>query len=169
MALDISINDIAAGLSNMQAVKGRLQRKNGINGAALIDDTYNANPDSMKAAIDVLAAQHSTLQTSTIFVMGDMAELGADAAQMHSDIGAYAKQKRIQNLFTFGENSLLANQAFGNRAQHFASIESLVAGLKSIMQVNTTVLVKGSRYMQMERVVNLIEEKLMTKKMTEEA
>ena len=161
VALGISIGDIGCGLSAMQAVKGRLQRKAGFNGAALIDDTYNANPDSMKAAIDVLAVQ----KTSTIFVMGDMAELGTDAAQMHREIGAYAKQKGIQTLFTFGEYSQLASQVFGEHAQHFASIETLAVGLKQIMQTNTTVLVKGSRFMQMERVVNLIEEKLMTKQL----
>ena len=157
VALGISNADIASGLSISKTAKGRLQRKAGFNAAALIDDTYNANPDSMKAAIDVLTVQKG----STIFVMGDMAELGVDAAQMHSEIGAYAKQKGIQTLFTFGECSQLASQAFGEHAQHFASIEALAAGLKKIMQTNTTVLVKGSRFMQMERVVNLIEEKLM--------
>ena len=157
VALGISNADIASGLSIAKTAKGRLQRKAGFNAAALIDDTYNANPDSMKAAIDVLALQ----KTSTIFVMGDMAELGVDAAQMHSEIGAYAKQKGIQALFTFGEHSQLASQTFGEHAQHFASIETLAKGLKQIMQANTTVLVKGSRFMQMERVVSLIEEKLM--------
>ena len=170
VALGVSNADIARGLESFTTVKGRLQRKIGVNGAALIDDTYNANPDSMKAAIDVLAA----MQNNTIFVMGDMAELGADAMQMHIDIGAYAKQKGIQTLFTFGENSQLASQAFGANAQHFASIDSLVTSLKLIMQANTTLLVKGSRFMQMERVIQLIElnsieEKSITKKMMEDA
>jgi UDP-N-acetylmuramoyl-tripeptide--D-alanyl-D-alanine ligase len=152
VALGISNADIASGLSSMQAVYGRLQRKAGFNGAVLIDDTYNANPDSMKAAIDVLAA----LKTSTIFVMGDMAELGADAPQMHADIGLYAKQKGIEQFFAFGDLSVKASQAFGENAKHFDSIESLVSALKTQMKQGVTVLVKGSRFMQMERVVKEI-------------
>ncbi len=155
LALGISNADIARGLESFVAVKGRLQRKAGLNGASLIDDTYNANPDSMKAAIDVLASQ----QGKQIFVMGDMAELGADAAQMHADIGLYAKQKGIPQLLTFGELSQQASQVFGMNAQHFTSLEALVLRLKNSMQTNTTVLVKGSRFMQMERVVNAIAEK----------
>ena len=152
-ALGVSNADIARGLSNMQAVYGRLQRKAGFNGAVLIDDSYNANPDSMKAAIDVLAAQSANQQTSTIFVMGDMAELGDNAPQMHADIGLYAKQKGIRQFFTFGDLSVKASLAYGNNAQHFDNLESLVSALKIQMKQGLTVLVKGSRFMQMERVV----------------
>ena len=160
VALGISNTDIANGLSNMKAVKGRLQRKVGLNGAVLIDDTYNANPDSMKAAIDAL----KTFATHTIFVMGDMGELGIDSAQMHAEIGAYAKQQHINQLMTFGDLSELATRQFGinnqdatQSAQHFKSLESLIATLKASMQTNVTVLVKGSRSMQMERVINALE------------
>ena len=160
VALGISNTDIANGLNNMQAVKGRLQRKVGLNGAVLIDDTYNANPDSMKAAIDAL----KTFATHTIFVMGDMGELGHEAAQMHAEIGAYAKQQHINQLMTFGDLSELATRQFGinnqdatQNAQHFKSLESLIATLKASMQPNVTVLVKGSRFMQMERVINALE------------
>ena len=161
VALGVSNADIARGLSNMQAVYGRLQRKAGFNGAVLIDDSYNANPDSMKAAIDVLAAQSASQQTSTIFVMGDMAELGENAPQMHADIGLYAKQKGIGQFFTFGDLSVKASQAFGVQgldkgAQHFSSLESLVDTLKAQMKQGVTVLVKGSRFMQMERVIKEI-------------
>lgn len=148
VARGISNANIASGLSSMQAVYGRLQRKTGFNGAVLIDDTYNANPDSMKAAIDVLAAHKNS-----IFVMGDMAELGEDAPQMHADIGLYAEQKGIEQFFAFGDLSVKASQAFGARAKHFDSIESLVYALKIQMKQGVTVLVKGSRFMQMERVV----------------
>jgi UDP-N-acetylmuramoyl-tripeptide--D-alanyl-D-alanine ligase len=151
-ALGISNVDIAQGLENFAAVKGRLQRKAGFNGASLIDDTYNANPDSMKAAIDVLASR----QGKQFFVMGDMAELGVDADQMHADIGLYAKQKGIAQLLTFGELSEHASQAFGANAQHFTNLDALVQCLKNSMQANTIVLVKGSRFMQMERVVNAL-------------
>jgi UDP-N-acetylmuramoyl-tripeptide--D-alanyl-D-alanine ligase len=159
-ALGVSNADIARGLEGFVAVKGRLQRKAGFNRASLIDDTYNANPDSMKAAIDVLASQPG----KHIFVMGDMAELGADAAQMHAEIGLYAKQKGIPQLLTFGELSQQASQQFGENAQHFTSLDALILCLKNSMQANTTVLVKGSRFMQMERVVNAIEVKAATNK-----
>ncbi len=149
VALGISNKNIAIGLSNMQAVKGRLQRKAGFNNAVLIDDTYNANPDSMKAAIDVLATHKNS-----IFVMGDMAELGENAPQMHADIGLYAKQKGIEQLVAFGDLSVQASLAFGSNAQHFDRIENLVSALKVQMKQGVTVLVKGSRFMQMERVVS---------------
>jgi UDP-N-acetylmuramoyl-tripeptide--D-alanyl-D-alanine ligase len=148
VALGINNKDIAQGLGNMQAVYGRLQRKAGFNGAVLIDDTYNANPDSMKAAIDVLATHKNT-----IFVMGDMAELGENASQMHADIGFYAKQKGIEQLFAFGDLSVKASLAFGSNAQHFDRLENLISALKAQMKQGVTVLIKGSRFMQMERVV----------------
>lgn len=159
VALGVEIIDITKGLTGFGAVKGRLNWLAGFNGAVLIDDTYNANPDSMKAAIDVLANQNSNPQTSTIFVMGDMGELGENAPQMHTDIGAYAKQKKINQLFTFGELSQLAAKEYGASAQHFSSIEVLVEAIKNKMKQSVTVLVKGSRFMQMERVVHQLLEK----------
>jgi UDP-N-acetylmuramoyl-tripeptide--D-alanyl-D-alanine ligase len=155
VALDVSNADIAKGLAVFGAVKGRLNWLQANNGAVVIDDTYNANPDSMKAAIEVLANQ----EVPQIFVMGDMAELGSDAPQMHADIGVYAKQKGISHLLTYGELSARATKAFGVDAQHFTNLETLVASIKSLMNKDTTVLVKGSRFMQMERVVEQILEK----------
>jgi len=155
VALGISNADIAHALTHFTAVKGRLNWLQGLNGVILIDDTYNANPDSMKAAIDVLTSQ----KTTHLFVMGDMAELGADAPQMHANIGFYAKQKGISQLFTFGELSQLTAKAFGAKAQHFSSIEELISSLKPLMHKGVTVLVKGSRFMLMERVVNQLVEK----------
>jgi UDP-N-acetylmuramoyl-tripeptide--D-alanyl-D-alanine ligase len=148
-ALGVSNQDIAKGLTSFGAVKGRLNWLAGFNESVVIDDTYNANPDSMKAALDVLANQKST----QIFVMGDMAELGQDTAKMHADIGAYAKQKNINQLFTFGELSSQATTAFGKNAEHFTDLETLIARLKPLMHKGVTLLVKGSRFMQMERVV----------------
>jgi UDP-N-acetylmuramyl pentapeptide synthase len=156
VALGVSNADIAKGLAVFGAVKGRLNWLQGIHHSVVIDDTYNANPDSMKAAIDVLANQKTTHQTSVIFVMGDMAELGVEAPQMHADIGLYAKQKKISHLLTFGDLSVKAANAFGANAQHFISIETLVESLKPLMNSHSTVLVKGSRFMQMERVVKEI-------------
>lgn len=155
VALGISNKDIASGLTAFGAVKGRLNWLKASNGSVVIDDTYNANPDSMKAAIDVLANQ----KPPQIFVMGDMAELGSNAVQMHADIGLYAKQKNISNLLAFGELSAKSAHAFGANAQHFTSLEALTTSLKALMHAQTTVLVKGSRFMRMERVVDQLLEK----------
>ncbi len=153
LALNVSLENIARGLSNFAGVKGRLQTKQGFAGGKVIDDTYNANPMSMKAAIDVLKA--SAVQR--IFVMGDMAELGADAASMHSEIGAYAKTAGIEKFYALGELTKNAVTAFGANAMHFGTVEALAESLKSIMNAVTTVLVKGSRSMRMERVVDAIQ------------
>jgi UDP-N-acetylmuramoyl-tripeptide--D-alanyl-D-alanine ligase len=150
VALGISNENIAIGLAQFNPVKGSLNRLEGSHDAVVIDDTYNANPDSMKAAIDVLAQQKGT----QILVMGDMAELGDGAPQMHAEIGAYAKQKGIHQLFSFGELSKLASAEFGLNAKHFDTLEALLDELLSGMKNDVTVLVKGSRFMKMERVVN---------------
>ncbi|NBX00181.1 MAG: UDP-N-acetylmuramoyl-tripeptide--D-alanyl-D-alanine ligase [Methylophilaceae bacterium] len=153
LALNVSLENIAAGLSNFAGVKGRLQAKQGFAGAKLIDDTYNANPMSMKAAIDVLKASVGR----RIFVMGDMAELGADEAIMHAEIGAYAKAADIEKFYALGELTKNAVTAFGLNAMHFETVEALAESLKSMMNAETTVLVKGSRSMRMERVVDAIQ------------
>ena len=155
LALNIPLGVIADGLAQFSGVKGRLQRKAGLNGAQLIDDTYNANPDSMKAALDVLATQTG----SKIFVMGDMGELGTDSDKMHAEIGAYAKQKGIDALLGFGEQTKHAVKAFGNHAEHFDALEANIHAASSVMKKGVNVLVKGSRFMQMERVVNALLEK----------
>ncbi len=153
LALNVSLENIATGLSNFAGVKGRLQTKQGFAGAKVIDDTYNANPMSMKAAIDVLKASVG----QRIFVMGDMAELGADAASMHAEIGAYAKTAGIEKFYALGELTKNAVTSFGANAMHFETIEALAESLKNMMNAETTVLVKGSRSMRMERVVDAIQ------------
>ncbi|HEU4707913.1 MAG TPA: UDP-N-acetylmuramoyl-tripeptide--D-alanyl-D-alanine ligase [Methylophilaceae bacterium] len=152
VAMGVALSDIASGLVSFGGVKGRLQRKTGFNGALVIDDTYNANPASMKAAIDVLKTRSGT----RLLVLGDMGELGADAASMHAEIGRYANQVGIDALFTLGDLSREMAKAFGLSAKHYETAEALAADLKSRMDTTTTVLVKGSRFMRMERVVNLI-------------
>ena len=153
LALNVLLENIATGLSNFAGVKGRLQTKQGFAGAKVIDDTYNANPMSMKAAIDVLKASAG----QRIFVMGDMAELGADAASMHAEIGAYAKTAGIEKFYALGELTKNAVTSFGANAMHFETIEALAESLKNMMNAETTVLVKGSRSMRMERVVDAIQ------------
>ncbi len=154
---NISLDNIAKGLTAFAGVSGRLTRRKGINDALVIDDTYNANPDSMRVAIDVLVAQTG----KKLMVMGDMGELGDAAAELHAEIGAYAKSAGVQAFYTLGDMTLKAAKAYGQNAQSFTEIEALVEALKSAMNKQTTVLVKGSRFMKMERVVNLITQEKM--------
>jgi UDP-N-acetylmuramoyl-tripeptide--D-alanyl-D-alanine ligase len=163
LAAGVTLNQVAQGLAQFGGVKGRLQQKLAACGARLIDDTYNANPDSMKAALDVLKRQGG----SAVFVMGDMGELGADAEAMHAEIGRYAKDSGIRQLYALGNMSQAAVQAFGPQAQHFESLSSLVEALNKAVTAQDTVLVKGSRFMQMERVVQALVEGLVGTKATE--
>ncbi|MDP1659499.1 MAG: cyanophycin synthetase, partial [Methylotenera sp.] len=154
VALGISNADIARGLSSFSGVKGRLQRKPGLNGAVLIDDTYNANPDSMRAAIDVIV-HHAG---EKICVLGDMGELGADAKRMHMEIGTYAKAAGLTKLYCLGELSAEMVRGFGAGANHYASPEEVAEAIKPWLGQGVIVLVKGSRFMKMERVVDLLNE-----------
>jgi UDP-N-acetylmuramoyl-tripeptide--D-alanyl-D-alanine ligase len=149
LALALPPAAIGDGLARYTAVKGRLQRIAAIAGAALIDDTYNANPESMRAAIDVLAR----VPGHRVLIVGDMGELGEHAAACHAEIGAYARAAGIERLYALGELSLHTVQAFGAGAQHFAALEALLAAAKAELASGATLLVKGSRFMKMERVV----------------
>jgi UDP-N-acetylmuramoyl-tripeptide--D-alanyl-D-alanine ligase len=149
-ALDVSPRSIVAGLSGFTGVKGRLQRKPALHGSTFIDDTYNANPDSVKAALAVLAQQPG----KKLLVLGDMGELGNDAAAMHAQIGLAARAAGVDRLLALGELSRETVGAFGAGAMHFERIQELLAELENALTPDTTVLVKGSRFMQMERVVN---------------
>jgi UDP-N-acetylmuramoyl-tripeptide--D-alanyl-D-alanine ligase len=149
-ALDVSHRSIVAGLSGFTGVKGRLQRKPALHGSTFIDDTYNANPDSVKAALAVLEQQPGR----KVLVLGDMGELGADAAAMHAEIGRAARAAGADRLLALGELTKQTVAAFGAGAMHFERIEELLAELENELTPDTTVLVKGSRFMQMERVVN---------------
>jgi UDP-N-acetylmuramoyl-tripeptide--D-alanyl-D-alanine ligase len=152
LAAGVSLATVAAGLAAFRGAPGRLQRRAGRNGATLIDDTYNANPDSARAAIDVLAATIGR----TILVLGDMGEIGEMSGQFHDEIGGYAKSQGIDRLFTLGESSALAAHNFGSGGQHFRRVEDLVTALLPELNSGTTVLVKGSRFMRMERVADAI-------------
>jgi UDP-N-acetylmuramoyl-tripeptide--D-alanyl-D-alanine ligase len=152
LAMEVPLAAIAAGLQAYGGVKGRLQRKAGKRGATVIDDTYNANPASMRAAIDVLAA----CTGQRVLVLGDMGELGEAAAEMHREIGAYAKAAGLHTLLVLGELSQHMMAGFGSGAQHFNTHEALAEALAQQLSADTTVLVKGSRFMRMERVVNLL-------------
>ena len=149
-ALDVSHRSIVAGLSGFGGVKGRLQKKPALHGSTFIDDTYNANPDSVKAALAVLAQQAG----KKVLVLGDMGELGSDAAAMHAQIGQAAREAGVDRLLALGELTKETVGAFGAGAMHFERIQELLAELENALTPDTTVLVKGSRFMQMERVVN---------------
>ncbi|MCE5181074.1 MAG: UDP-N-acetylmuramoyl-tripeptide--D-alanyl-D-alanine ligase [Betaproteobacteria bacterium] len=149
VALGIENAVIAAGLAKVSSVKGRMQKNPCLHGATLIDDTYNANPGSVRAAIAVLAG----LPGKKILVLGDMGELGADARALHAEIGAVAKAAGIDGLLTLGDLSAAAAEAFGAGGRHFEYIEDLLHDIENRLAPEVTVLVKGSRFMQMERVV----------------
>lgn len=153
-ALGVSLADIGRGLESFTGVYGRLERKAGANGSVVIDDTYNANPDSMKAAIDVLAK----LTGKKLLILGDMGELGPDAKNMHTEVGAYAKAAGLTTLYCLGDLSVEAVRSFGSGAEHFGSPEAIAQAVLPQLETGVTVLVKGSRFMQMERVVNLLVE-----------
>jgi UDP-N-acetylmuramoyl-tripeptide--D-alanyl-D-alanine ligase len=151
VAVKAPLEAIARGLSLFEGVKGRLARKVGKAGADVLDDTYNANPASVTAAIEVLAAAAGR----KVFVLGDMGELGEDAAELHKKIGALARESRIDALYTLGDLSRRAAEEFGN-GRHFEALEPLVAALEQELGKDVTVLVKGSRFMRMERVVEAL-------------
>jgi UDP-N-acetylmuramoyl-tripeptide--D-alanyl-D-alanine ligase len=153
-ALGVPLAAIAAGLADFTGVKGRLQRHPCILGAALIDDTYNANPDSVAAAIAVLAA----LPGRRILVLGDMGELGTGAAELHREIGTTARAAGIDRLLCLGDLSKLSAEAFGAGGMFFERIEELLAEVEQALDTDVTVLVKGSRFMKMERVVQSFKE-----------
>ena len=156
LAAGLSLAEVSDGLKNFSNIKGRLNIKQGIKGATLIDDTYNANPDSMKAAIDVLAA----MPAPRIFVMGDMGELGEDeAAAMHAEVGAYARDKGIEAAYFVGDNSVEAAETFGAEGLWFADKDPLIQVLSHDLPERATVLVKGSRFMKMEEVVEALTDK----------
>jgi UDP-N-acetylmuramoyl-tripeptide--D-alanyl-D-alanine ligase len=149
VALDVPIETIAAGLARYAGVKGRLQMKQGAGGSVLIDDTYNANPESVRAAIDVLAQSPGR----KLLVFGDMGELGHEASRLHAELGTYAKNAGIDQLVTLGQHSARTAEAFGEGARHYDRIEDLLSETAPLLAPNVTALVKGSRFMKMERVV----------------
>lgn len=147
-AVGADLQKIKQGLANFAPVSGRMSRHIGINQAAIIDDSYNANPGSVRAAIDVLSQKNNS-----ILVLGDLAELGAEAQQAHTELGEYARAKKLSHLFTVGSLSESAAAAFGVGAQHFSNKAELVAHLKTIANKKTTILIKGSRSAAMDTVV----------------
>jgi UDP-N-acetylmuramoyl-tripeptide--D-alanyl-D-alanine ligase len=152
IALEVPLDVVANGLRNFSGIKGRLQRRRGLAGATVIDDTYNANPESVRAAIAVLACAEGR----RVLVLGDMGELGAAAGALHTELGGAARDAGIERLLALGEQSKQTVAAFGPGATHYPSVEALVADFAPTLAPGLTVLVKGSRFMRMERVVQAI-------------
>ena len=148
LAAGIPVDAIVRGLEAFAPVSGRLQRKQAANGATVIDDSYNANPDSVRAAIDVLAQYPSP----RILVLGDMGEVGTQGPEFHQEIGAYAASRGIDTVLATGA---LARHMAGSGARHYEQFDELLAALDQTLgsKSDATVLVKGSRFMKMERVV----------------
>ncbi|HEX8962114.1 MAG TPA: UDP-N-acetylmuramoyl-tripeptide--D-alanyl-D-alanine ligase, partial [Rhodocyclaceae bacterium] len=154
MVAGAGLDAVRRGLESFRPVKGRLQTRRGIDGATVIDDTYNANPDSVGAAIDVLAS----FPGRRVLVLGDMGEVGDKAGQYHDEVGGHAKSMGIDRLLALGDHAAAAVHNFGEGAEHFGRVEDLVAALRPELAAGVTVLVKGSRFMRMERVVQAITE-----------
>ncbi|RMQ43600.1 UDP-N-acetylmuramoyl-tripeptide--D-alanyl-D- alanine ligase [Pseudomonas cichorii] len=147
-ALGVGLEGIVTGLNNVQPVKGRTVAQIASNGVRVIDDTYNANPSSINAAVDLL----SDFPGRTVLVLGDIGELGEWAEQGHHDVGAYAAGK-VSALYAVGPLMVHAANAFGEHARHFASQADLIAALGAEQDPNTTLLIKGSRSAAMENIV----------------
>ncbi len=151
-AAGASIGQIAAGLERFRAVAGRLQLKAGRHESWIIDDSYNANPNSVRAGLDVLRS----LAGVKWLVFGDMGELGAHREAFHADIGSYARECGVERLFAFGALTPRTVESFGAGAEWFADAELLVRRIESELHPGVTVLVKGSRVNRLERVVQAL-------------
>ncbi|MBY0345871.1 MAG: UDP-N-acetylmuramoyl-tripeptide--D-alanyl-D-alanine ligase, partial [Neisseriaceae bacterium] len=149
LALDVPLIAIAKGLAAYQGVKGRLQIKRALNGACLIDDTYNANPDSMTAGLSVL----QRYPAPRWLVMGDLGELGDSAVELHTEVGAVALACGVEQLVTLGELSRFSAAAFGSLSRSFETHAQVIEFMKTDLPENATVLIKGSRSMTMETIV----------------
>ncbi len=152
IAIGISVDHIKTGLEKFTGEAGRMQVKRGINGATVIDDSYNANPGSVKAAIDAVAGWEES-----ILVCGDMAELGEDSQRLHQEVGEYAKSKKIKTVMTVGVESEALSKAFDGGV-HFSNKVALEEVLKPHLNEKSLVLIKGSRSAAMETVVRTITE-----------
>ena len=152
LAAGADLEAAVAGLSAFAPVAGRLARRTAARGALVIDDSYNANPDSVRAAIDVLARARG----ERWLVLGDMGEVGENGPAFHREVGDYARGAGIERLFTTGGLAKAAASAYGRGAQHFDDIASLGEYVAREAGKDVTVLVKGSRFMQMERVVSAL-------------
>jgi len=151
IAVGVDLQKVQSGLQKFSPVSGRMSRYLGVNNIQIIDDSYNANPGSVRAAIDVLS-----ITPGSVLVLGDLGELGNDAEKLHAELGEYAQQKNIQKVFTLGKLSANVSRAFGKGAEHFTDRDSLIEKLKQHASPGMTFLIKGSRSARMELIVNAL-------------
>ena len=149
LVLGVDLDTIAAGLAAVKSIHGRLDAQYSECGALIIDDTYNANPSSLMAALEIL----SSLPGKKILVLGDMAELGDEAESWHIQAGYSARSSGVECLFSVGELARNTTNSFGNGAMHFANNQALLKVLMPKLKKGITVLIKGSRCMALENVV----------------
>jgi len=152
-SLDIPLQSIVSSLAEFENIKGRLTVSTAESGYRVIDDSYNANPLSVLAAIDVLADMQDDETDKTVLVLGDMAELGEEAEQLHTEIGEKAKQAGIKELYATGELSIHTVNAFADDGYYFKTKDQLIEALKQNLTGSEVVLIKGSRSAAMEKVV----------------
>lgn len=154
LAAGVPLSHIAQGLEAFEPVKGRsraMALRLGDRALTLVDDSYNANPDSVRAAIDVLAG----LPGPRLLVLGDMGEVGNEGPRFHAEVGAYARERGIDQLYALGEQCRQAVQSFG-AGRHFDDVEALNAAVRQALPNLASIVVKGSRFMRMERVVQAV-------------
>jgi UDP-N-acetylmuramoyl-tripeptide--D-alanyl-D-alanine ligase len=149
VALGMDARDIAAGLLDVRPAPGRLTWRRALNNARLLDDTYNANPTSLRAGLELLVA----VPARHWLVLGNMGELGRGAEQMHFAAGEEARALCVERLYTLGDLAREAAKGFGAGAVHFDDVQALVAEVRERLAPGVAVLVKGSRSARMERVV----------------
>jgi len=152
LAAGASLEEIRHGLESIHAVAGRLQIKPGLAGSRIIDDTYNANPASLRVALEVLknfAGRH-------YLALGDMGELGEDAEQLHREAGQVARESGVDRLYTVGDLARHAASSFGQDAYSYLDQPSMISALHDELRKDVTLLVKGSRLAHMENVVQAL-------------
>ncbi|MCW8900636.1 MAG: UDP-N-acetylmuramoyl-tripeptide--D-alanyl-D-alanine ligase [Gammaproteobacteria bacterium] len=152
IAAEMPLEQIVNGLEALTPVNGRLQIKRGLNNSRIIDDTYNANPTSLHAALNVL----HDFSGKRFLALGDMGELGSHAVELHIDAGIYAKQSGVDSLYSYGKLAEKAAKEFGANGFCYEKHEDMINALRDELTQEVTLLVKGSRSMQMENVVNAL-------------
>lgn len=143
---------VRSGLLNVKAVRGRLFPIEGISGSRLLDDSYNASPSSFRAAIDVLVAISKDSALRSVLIAGDMAELGSQVESAHRDVGSYAREQGVDELWTVGEFSELASRSFGGNARHFSDKTALQEFAAKTLDSGYIALIKGSRSAGMDSI-----------------
>ena len=153
--LGIGIEQIVEGLEKLKPVKGRMQPVAGLHGSLVFDDTYNANPSSFEAAIDLV----TQMPGEAWVILGAFAELGDSSAELHAEVGYFAKQNGVKHLLATGRDASKAVESFGEGGVYFEKQEDLIQSAKRMLDSQVVVLVKGSRTQKMERVVDELRDK----------